>query len=255
MKPYVIAFLVIFSLSAISGVGDVTDPTTGSDRGYGTAFSVVFNNKVYVITNHHVCEFRYKKTLYAHAEVGDKWHKLTKIASFAKQDICILKSPTIKSGLRLSKVNAELKQDIRVIGHPRSGRLTISFGNVWIYTEVYIKNWLTKEECTKSYYRWQTFRFFGMKYSHCVEVRESYGIDALVMPGSSGSPVLDNYNRVMGVIYAGSMGDGYFMGVEHIREVLAYVWMKALPKSRGPSLSDGNAKKDPSYSDQNLSKG
>lgn len=195
--------------------------TYAGSRSYGTGFSIDINGVNYVITNNHVCSVSDKSVLWAHNEYGDTWHRLDIVTRDGEHDLCLLSSPTVTSGLKLGEKGGWLKDTIRVMGHPGMRPLTESRGKITEISEAGVQGHAdTEAACNKPWMKWVSqHTFFGMQ-SACFEIRESYIVDALVIPGSSGSPVFNEAGLVIGIIYAAGPGEGLYIGVEHINTLI-----------------------------------
>lgn len=157
-------FLLLLSIRCFAGDPRVIDIYT-KDEAQGTAFSVIApSGKIYLITNAHICgndnELFTKENGITHANVIIKLYK--------KADLCVLLSD-FTSGFEIAKSYYK-DESIVVIGYPEGKRAELK-GNIISFDQID-----TPER-----------GFFISVSADCKE-------------GSSGSPVLDSQNKVVGVI-------------------------------------------------------
>lgn len=196
--------------------------TYPGSRPYGTAFSVDVNGVNYVLTNNHVCAVSGKAIIWAWNEYTDQWHKLEVIRRDDIHDLCLLQSPTISTGLKLGTKGGWLKDYVRILGHPDMRPLTESTGQIKEISEALVGGAINDQaKCNRPHMEWRMEEFFGVPTGrgYCLEKRESYIVDALIVPGSSGSPVFNPEGLVIGIVYAGGPNEGLYIGVEHINKM------------------------------------
>lgn len=166
---------------------------------YGSGFNIKYKGKYFVITNRHVCDVSERLGTPNVAIVNGKVLKILKV--FKKHDLCALESDK-KDGFYLAKQDVTPMDKIILIGHPRGLDLTIREGRI-IAEDV--------KTCVGGYV------------PEGVLCRLSDQISALAYGGNSGSPVLNRWGRVIGVLYAGSNrypNEPFIVPYEFLKEFL-----------------------------------
>lgn len=152
----------------------------------GTGFYLKYDSKYYILTNKHICDIYRQVNVYYYPKSGE--YKIVKkvptindkkvveiLQIYKKHDLCLLTSDK-KIGLELAN-GTFLREPVTIYGHPRGMNLTIRDGNLIQYTAIRAP-WIG----------------FGM-YSSLFLSTIGYG-------GNSGSPVIDMWGNVIGVVFA-----------------------------------------------------
>lgn len=182
--------------------------------GGGTGFILNLEDGTQVlITNRHVCEglsgrqkqLGRKVSIWAHQDDGTKYPvKIIKISRGA--DICALTAPEGFNGLNIGS-EKEVAEKVYAIGHPALKPLIISEGRVIQrgLVEVGESEVRSPEECRKG----AKAIFTGYSYV-CVVKFDSVQTTMVILGGSSGSPVVDYFGNVVGIVFAGENGGLYW---------------------------------------------
>ena len=188
----------------------------------GTTFQIEFNKKQYTITNLHICRIpnmieKERRDDYNFAQivkgekpsafpplkdtdligqkiqVGEQNRKILKVDE--EHDLCILEGNINLVPFDLSS-SYEVGESIRVIGYPRGLGKIIHKGRIF-----------SKE---KGYFPWLK------------RTTEYLYANVIGYPGNSGSPVLNKYGRVIGVVFAGDQHHTEMMIVplEYLKDFL-----------------------------------
>lgn len=164
-------------------------------RGGGTGFQVVMpNGQKYIVTNRHVCEVNLGIP-YIYVEKDNQTHEIVKFSETS--DLCLITPIKKLGGLRLAGP-VYAGQTVNVLGYPELAPLHLSKGEV--ITEI------TENDSP----------------SYC---KESIYIGAQVLPGNSGSPVVDAFGRVIGIVWGQHVSNQWalIVPVRHLkREVKQY---------------------------------
>jgi hypothetical protein len=188
----------------VSYASTSVEPAQIKDDTVATTFQLEYKEEQYTVTNLHVCRIPHKmkqhrRNNYNHKRIGqdkmpisfpplkdiDLVGQYIKVGDFDRQiiavsefhDLCLLEpNPNIKAfKLASSYENGEL---VRVIGFPRGLSKTIRKGRIFNKDEAYFP-WLKR-------------------------TTEFVHISSIGYPGNSGSPVINKWGNVVGVLFAGN---------------------------------------------------
>lgn len=189
-----------------------------SDSG-GTGFAIKWQGQSYIMTNAHVCGYDIDKTPVKVIQLPNgKRVKRKVLKTDPSKDLCLVEGvdelPTLKLNLKILKQFDKL----HVLGHPflrpityRSGfymfndkvRLVVPIDNPFICAEnngTIGSSWGGGFLCELSY--------------------DSYVTDLKIFPGNSGSPIVDNFGYVRGVVFASGAGEGLVIKGPMVKDFL-----------------------------------
>lgn len=216
------------------------------DGGGGTGFQVEApSGESYIMTNSHVCEYALKdadsKNLLLVIR-GDHAIKRRVLEIDGKSDLCIIEGWPGVAGLKLGS-EAAVGDIVSAVGHPQLGPTTLTSGEVTAFVPVSIVHHIMKsgdkkmdklfggtdEPCDqpKNEVKMQPIYFLGMIYlgdAKMCMVNETNAVatNVQILPGSSGSPLVDRFGRVVGVVFAADMKAnwGFAVNFEHLQSFL-----------------------------------
>lgn len=180
-------------------IGNEVVATSYFKRVYGTGFKVRYKDATYYLTNRHVCM----------AIKGLKGKPLSSItidgnvesilAMDSRHDICLVKCTNCSGGLKLAS-SYNIDEKIVLIGHPRGQNRTFREGRI-----------VTKGS--------RLFNWLPMPF-----MRSFLKISAIAYPGNSGSPVVNKWGNVVGILFAGDRAyhtEAYVVPLEEVVKFLS----------------------------------
>lgn len=150
-------------------------------RRRATGFYIEYFGKYYILTNKHVCEI---DPIKKKAVFGNFVGNIIKISD--RHDLCLVESDR-NSGLKIAEEQGKPFEDIYLIGYPRGIGKVIRKGSLI-------------EKLTINAY-WLKFNSLTNPYGNYVT---AYFISTTTYGGNSGSPVVNRFGEVIGVLFAGS---------------------------------------------------
>jgi len=205
-----------------SSVVQVLSPAGGG----GTGFAIkAASGNHFIVTNKHVCEGAVGGWMVIKQDEGLSPSFKKVIYKDNRHDLCLLEGDKRLSPLNLG--SHPNKGDFHyVVGHPGLRQLTVSQGEYIGYDTVRLidSSAITRQSCRGQVYDLNAFEvlMFGREFI-CIRSFLSYASTAVVYPGNSGSPVVNKYGNVIGVLFAGSdkqERDNYIVPLSQLERIL-----------------------------------
>jgi len=180
-------------------------PEDAERQGSGTGFHMrTPSGKVVIVTNAHICGLANKN---GEIMVEEKVHsqRLIKrhvLEVFEKNDLCVVEPLPGYDGLEMAK-DVSPSQKVWTFGYPLGEGLNISKGRIKEFTTIYLMaEGIPLNKCEGPRLKKQQAIVFIFIIEMCMKAHESISTDVPTYPGNSGSPMLDKYGNVVGVIFA-----------------------------------------------------
>lgn len=200
--------------------------TNSENTSGGTGFLVEApSGKSYIVTNSHVCNIPGKQ-LFTEMEGRRVKLRIREVSRFT--DLCLVEQPGNLSGLDLASSIA-IGEQVGIMGHPRLFPLTLSVGE-YVGDLKNLEMPLLEGECpadlegpmaTKTV---KFMSFFGeVEVVVCMLTVPVANIStAKALGGSSGSPVVNFWGNIVGVVFGGltDNNDALVIPLEHLRDFL-----------------------------------
>lgn len=214
--------------------------------GGGTGFAIKAPSGVsYILTNDHVCGVSSdKQTVLVTDEEGNGIRRRI-IAHDDSSDLCLIEGLPSVQGLSLAGSEASVGDTMIAVGHPHLLPLTLSKGEFIGKKDVQImmgiisvtnpesgevmpippeKGGMTAEQCAMPKNKIVEIPYiFGIMIRACmVNIHDAYQTNVQVLPGNSGSPVVNFWGNVEAVVFASddSVFWGSFISLYDIRYFL-----------------------------------
>ena len=194
------------------------------NTGGGTGFAMkAKSGKNFIVTNKHVCEIEVDGWVFIKpTNKSGVYRKVVYVDN--KHDLCLIEGDSRLNNLELAG-SPRINQINYVIGHPALRDLSIAQGEFIGYKTIEMpEDVSTRAEC-----KWKVlelpeiYRFIMGRDFLCLKPFKSLSLTTVSYPGNSGSPVLNRFGRVMGVLFAGSREqerDNYAVPAEELKRVL-----------------------------------
>lgn len=192
------------------------------ERSGGTGFQVKYEGKQYTLTNYHIClAADYEDTLKSRDYFGNT-RRLKVIARYIKNDLCVLEPINFLPAIRLAS-NYYMHEQVYLIGHPRLEALTLQTAS--IVSKYYINMTMPRraqDPCNGQEIKYDV-NMPGLDYKYCDDMFMALHSNIISYGGNSGSPVLDDFGNLIGVLFAGdrrAVTASYIVPLEYVKDFL-----------------------------------
>lgn len=208
-----------------SSVATVYGSMDKDDTWFGTGFHVTSpSGQVYIVTNRHVCERSKNGQVYVEAGSSKAWKKI--LYEDPEHDLCLVEK-LYSSGLHLAP-SLSRGEKIAIVGHPSGYDITMTEGEAIGYWPMSINERITTPAQEANCKKWKDSTISTIKDSQgndikvCTAGSAALITTAQVKAGSSGSPVVNQSGKVVGVIYCIESDDNWGRAVplKFLRELL-----------------------------------
>lgn len=194
----------------------------GNTQSGGTGFFINTDKGVKLLTNAHICQSLQNGTGWAflNGETEPRIVYAEKIST--KTDLCVMDGTYNQKGLTMASSFAN-GDHVHVVGHPSLDPTTISHGYVVSNMTTPIPISSTPEACKGPGTQLLKESFGPFELFTCIKHFNSYLMTTQIYPGNSGSPVVNFWGNVVGVVFASDSRTwkGRMIGLEEVQEFLA----------------------------------
>ena len=200
-------------------------------RGGGTGFHVISpSGKTYILTNNHVCQLADKNDEVV-VKYGSEITKQKVLFRSKKTDLCLV-HPLHKSGISVAN-NVGLGQLVNLVGHPGLRPLSVSKGEIIGSTSIELVFGVNLKagQCfgrTINVEDLNGMEKFLLKMSGidtlCIVNVKALQFNGISYPGNSGSPVVNDWGNLIGVLFAGNreaFTDSFLIPLDDVKEFLS----------------------------------
>lgn len=189
---------------------------TGQAGGTGFAIKTP-SGDVLTLTNAHVCGLADKNgTIYAKTD-SKRSMPLKVVEVYTKADLCLVSKMPGMTGISVAG-SVDIGEELGLVGHPRLLPLTLSRGQLLGYGKVAVL--VATEPCEEEVGMYKTVNTAWGPI--CVELADSAFTNIPAFGGNSGSPVVNIFGNVVGVLYAGDdeVNWGILVPLEAVQDFL-----------------------------------
>lgn len=209
--------------SAAAAVVRITNQAGNSG---GTGFHVKApSGKVYILTNAHVCGLAEDGLVYVGYDYERPIPRLVLEAS-EFTDLCLIEALPSYHGTLSVGSESDPGDKVSAVGHPNLMPTTMTEGEVIGFGEIqvldHILDSLNDDSCNAPKNKKINLKTIFGPIDVCVVAIKAGFSTTLILPGSSGSPVLNSWGNLTGVIFAGNQeGWSFFVTLADVQKFLS----------------------------------
>jgi S1-C subfamily serine protease len=186
-------------------VGESVVQVLSTSGGGGTGFAIkAASGENFIVTNKHVCAAAVNGWMIIKQDESEGIFKRI-VYKDSKHDLCLLQGDKRFSPLSLGSEPKKGTFNF-IVGHPGLRQLTISQGEFIGNKKIQMLEEVeTRRDCRGIVQELNDFQriMYGIEFV-CIRSYNTYATTAVAYPGNSGSPVVNKYGNVIGVLFAGS---------------------------------------------------
>ncbi len=190
----------------------------------GTGFELQGpSGRTYTVTNRHVCGLAENGIMSAQSKYTQRTTLLRILEISKDHDLCILEGIPNVTGYKVAATPAHNYEAVYAIGHPHLAPNTYSSGLVRERTPIELLADIKDMKDCVGKLKIREVPVFIFVIQVCIEEVDSISTSMVIYPGNSGSPVFNDDNYVVGVVFAGSNEDhyGFYVPYEYLTQLLA----------------------------------
>jgi S1-C subfamily serine protease len=206
-------------------VGESVVQVLSPRGGGGTGFAIkAASGEDFIVTNKHVCESGINGWVIIKSQKSNESTYRRILYKDRKHDLCLIQGDKRLSPLELGS-EPDRGDFTYIVGHPGLRQLTVSQGEYIGYSTVQlIEPVEQRNQCNGKIYELTEFQqiMYGLEFI-CVKTYNAFATTAVVYPGNSGSPAVDKFGNVIGVLFAGSNKeerDNYIVPLSYLKNML-----------------------------------
>lgn len=186
-------------------------------QGSATGFEVKApSGKVYTLTNAHVCGLADAQGIVMVEEKRFSGRLIPKhvIEVYDENDLCLVEGLQGYEGLTLAS-GSDVGDLVWSVGYPLGEGMNISSGRIKAYGPVKIVDTdIPAEQCTGKHMHMEKFNTLFGTLEFCAIEREAAQTDVATYPGNSGSPLVNVYGNVEGIMFASNSDTNWGSAVD-----------------------------------------